>query len=124
MLRFWLEKWYFDCTTADGAMAIGYAATLRYGLVRIKYGAILIKECSDGSLRQQQSFSFGKIKKYQDVIEWRNQALAVDGRWSGGVSSGEVVIYDGENGRIQWECLTFNAAAEMICKNISLRGTG
>ena len=85
MLRFWLNKWYFDCTTADGAMAIGYAAMLKYGPVRIKYGAILIKECNDGSLLQRQSFSFGNIKKHQDLIEWRSQALAIEGaleRWN------------------------------------------
>lgn len=49
---FHLLKWYLDVVTDDGGVAIGYAARLRWGAVRVGYASLLLAAPS-GSCREQ-----------------------------------------------------------------------
>jgi hypothetical protein len=124
MPKFRLNKWYFDCTTAAGDAVIGYSAALRYGFLAFNYGALLIKKAHERAAVQHQSFHAGPITQTPQGIAWRNRALDVRGLWSDGQGSGEVVILDGESGKIQWECLMFNAKADLVCQGESFQGVG
>ena len=120
---FGLEKWYLDCVARDGAVLIGYAARLRWGLLRLDYGARITKK-GDGPALQRQSFSFGRVDEGGDEIAWANDALRVSGTWTGGRRLDGIVVFDGPDGRIEWQCLTANAEVDARVDGEPMRGSG
>ncbi len=123
MADFRLDKWYFDCVTTDGAVLIGYAAKLKWGLLKLSYGARITKP-HDGPLLQKQSLSFGRVVEKPDCIGWSNDALSVGGSWSGGRGIGTTVLFDGPDGVVEWQCLGANSAVSAQVGGVAIEGLG
>jgi hypothetical protein len=120
---FSLDKWYFDCVAQDNSAAIGYAAKLRYGILRIRYGAV-IRADRDGVCTQKQSFSFGEIRKEQDCLTWENNALSIRGEWKGKYLDDDVTLYEGAEGSINWNCITPAATVSIYHAGSLIVGNG
>ncbi len=118
MPRFELRKWYFDCVSSAGEVFIGYAAKLRFGLIRMDYSSII----THGNCRQ--SFSFGKLKQSDRSLEWSNDSLGVDGKWAGQNGGNKKILYDGKEGRIEWQCLKPNAKVSIHLAGRDISGRG
>lgn len=123
MADFRLEKWYLDCVTPDGAVLIGYAARLDWGLVRLSYGARMTK-AKDHPLAQHQSLSFGTLVDGTGTISWANDRLKVRGEWTGGEPIAPTVVVNEPAGRIEWQCLGANCAVEVCSNGQAMVGTG
>ena len=120
---FRLEKWYFDCVSSDGAVFIGYAARLKWGPVRLSYGATITKS-KDGRLSQRQSPSCGRLSGGRESITWCNDGLKASGEWTGGEPIAKTVVVDEPSGRIEWQCLSANAAVDVRTHGRAMTGTG
>jgi hypothetical protein len=120
---FRLEKWYFDCVSSDGAVFIGYAARLKWGPVRLSYGATITKS-KDGRLSQRQSPSFGRLSGGRESLSWCNDRLKASGEWTGGEPIAKTVVVDEPSGRIEWQCLSANAAVDVRAGGRAMTGTG
>ena len=123
MTDFRLDKWYFDCVSADLAVLIGYAAKLKYGPIDISYGARITKT-TDGPLSQRQSLSFGRVDEEPDCIRWSNDALRVAGTWIGGRRFESTVLVDGADGSIEWQCLGANSEVSVRVGGEAIEGLG
>jgi hypothetical protein len=120
---FRLDKWYFDCVSADGAVLIGYAARLKWGRIGLDYGARITK-AQDGPLSQRQSLSFGRVEIERDGVRWGNDALGVAGSWTGGRGFDSLVLFDGADGRVEWQCLGANAEVSVRMDGRVVEGLG
>src|SRR5450759_2821268 len=123
MTDFRLDKWYFDCVSADLAVLIGYAAKLKYGPIDISYGARITKT-TDGPLSQRQSLSFGRVDEEPDCIRWSKYALRVAGTWIGGRRFESTVLVDGADGSIEWQCLGANSEVSVRVGGEAIEGLG
>lgn len=123
MTGFRLDKWYFDCVSSDDVVFIGYAARLRWGPLRLDYGATTLS--SPGRVAEgAQSLSYGCVERTGERVLWRNDRLDARGAWDGGTPIPATTIIDGPDGRIEWECLAANAAARVTIGKRTIEGTG
>jgi hypothetical protein len=123
MTGFDLDKWYFDCVGPDGAALIGYAARVRWAPFSSAYGAVL-ERAEDGSVEQRQCGSFGRVDQTTDGVTWSSDPLACSGTWTGGHLVGPVELFSGEEGAIEWCCLSANADTTLCRAGRTIRGTG
>lgn len=121
--NFRFEKWYFDCVTSDGVVLIGYAARLKWGLLRLNYGARLVKAAED-PLIQRQSLSFGTVNEAGGAIAWANDSLNVHGEWTRGDPIPRTVVLNESSGRIEWQCLGANCVVHVCSDGQAITGTG
>ena len=123
MTDFRLEKWYLDCVSSDGTVFIAYAARLKWGPIGLCYGATITR-AKDGRLIQRQSLSFGRLNRGRGSISWCNDGLKASGEWTGGEPIAKTVVVDEPSGRIEWQCLSANAAVDVRTDGRAMTGTG
>jgi len=123
MTGFGLEKWYLDCVCPDGAVLVGYAARLKWGPIRLSYGAKITKEKGDEP-SQRQSLSFGKVSERGRTISWINDRLKVSGEWTDGEPIATTIVVDEPSGRIEWQCLGASCAVDLRTDGRAMAGTG
>ena len=123
MTDFRLEKWYFDCVSSDGTVFIAYAARLKWGPIRLTYGATITR-AKDGRLSQRQSLSFGRLNQGRGNISWCNDGLRASGEWTGGEPIAKTVVVDEPSGRMEWQCLSANGAVDVRTDGRAMTGTG
>ncbi len=123
MANFRFEKWYFDCITTGGAVLIGYAAQLKWGLVRLSYGARIAKAMDD-PLTQRQSLSFGTVHEVGGTIDWVNDSLNIHGEWCCGDPIPPTIVVNESSGRIEWQCLGANCAVDVCVDGQAMTGKG
>jgi hypothetical protein len=127
--RFRLDKWYFDCVSPGGGVFIGYAAKLRWGPVRLSYGARITAPGGAAApggagARQRQSLSFGTVVEGADRLEWDNASLGVRGTWTGEEGIANTVLLEGPDGGIEWRCVKTNAAVRLRVDGTDVAGAG
>ena len=118
-----LDKWYFDCTSPEGDALIGYAARLTWGPLTLNYGARITMP-NDGPLSQKRSLAFGRVDETPGFIAWRNDALGIEGSWTGGDAISATTVVDEPSGTIEWQCLSANAAVEIRVDGRTIIGKG
>ena len=123
MTDFRLDKWYLDCVSPDGTVFVAYAARLKWGPIRLSYGATITR-AKDGRLLQRQSPSFGRLNQGRGSISWCNDRLEAGGEWTGGEPIARTVIVDGASGRIEWQCLSANGAVDVRADGRAITGAG
>lgn len=79
-MRFRLHKWYLDVVAADGEAAIVYAARLRWGPLRVGYGA-LIHAPPAGPAQSRQTWRF-RPPVPRDGLAWAEPRLGAAGGWT------------------------------------------
>lgn len=121
---FLLEKWYADVVTAQGQGAIVYAARLRWGPLRIAYGATLV--FSEGHARRVKTTVRRVALPWldRDVATWQNAALGVEARWCRDAEPIESYLADGPDGAIRWQCHMPRAVARVQIGDAAFNGLG
>ena len=123
LTNFRLDKWYFDCVSADGTLLVGYAAKLRWGPVGLNYGA-RIKKSAERPVTQRQSLSSGYVGDIGDGVNWSNDAQSVSGSWLGGRRIESEVLLDDADGHLEWECLGANSKVSVFTDGVGVEGLG
>jgi hypothetical protein len=113
MAAFELSKWYADCVSEQGDLAILYHAELRLGGLPVHYESLLLKDCSSParalySLRRgcPPSIEGGRIR-------WQSPQWQAQGSWKNLGAAHHEVLFESSSGSLEWNCLAPRAAASM-----------
>jgi hypothetical protein len=101
---FLLDKWYLDVVTDGGAVAILYAARLRWGAFRAAYSST-IEDDGGGTHREARTIrGVEPARREGRELTWRNRAIDVDGRWQRGARPIRRTLASTPRGEIRWSC--------------------
>lgn len=120
---FRLHKWFLDCVTPAGEVLVVYAATLRWGLLRLGYAATL----SHAGGTTRSSTRLGRPPKPQvrdDGVRLDAARLGVSGTWRGTVRSRPRELWRSPRGAVTWNCMLAHAEVDLELQGRSLRGSG
>ncbi|UCD25787.1 MAG: hypothetical protein JSW51_07720 [Gemmatimonadota bacterium] len=124
-MAFHLCKWYFDCVTETGDAALLYWASIRWGLLRFRYGATLVSLGADPT-EQRDTLRPRAIPEHRTdgTVGWKCQRLGVDAEWAGDADDIERTLLEDERGSIRWHCLLPRADATVRVGSRTLSGLG
>ena len=124
-MRFHLSKWYLDCVTDDGTTAILYWARLRWGILRIHYGAVLTHAPSHApGDRHTLHPGDPPITDPDGSVRWSCPRLRVSGTWRRAATPAEQTLLDDDTGRIEWSGVCPRADAVLDIDGRAIRGLG
>jgi hypothetical protein len=122
---FRLSKWYLDCVADNGDAAVLYRASLRWGLLRLHYGAALLG-LRDGDPIHTYSLRPGSSPTWvaDDELHWSSPRLHADGTWKRRADGIERTLLDGPRGSIHWDCVCPRADAAIRIGDDTVVGQG
>jgi hypothetical protein len=101
--NFHLNKWYMDCVGADGHAVILYAATLRWGPLRLNFGATIV--AINGVISERATMRvFRPPRLNGGLLEWRYDRLGVEGSWRSIDPAVRSVLLRDPHGDVGWFC--------------------
>jgi hypothetical protein len=101
---FKLSKWYLDCVTDRGDVAIAYTGKVHWGMFHLHYSSLL--ESAAGRIAARYSLRKQRDPEVQGAsLCWRADALNMDGEWQADAIALRDTIYSSEDGSIEWHCL-------------------
>ena len=121
---FLLSKWYLDVVTDAGAVAILYAARLRFGRLHAAYASVLVADpgaplAEDAAVRgvEPPRLSGG-------ALSWGHERLGVRGTWRRAAPPIRQNLLRTASGALQWACHMPLAHATVRCGDRVLTGFG
>ncbi|MHC4769617.1 MAG: hypothetical protein ACYTEI_13025 [Planctomycetota bacterium] len=122
---FHLSKWYLDCVADNGDAAVLYRASLRWGLLRLHYGASLLGR-RDADPIHRYTLRPGSSPKWlgDGELHWTSERLQAEGIWSRRAAGIERTLLDGPRGDIRWNCVCPRADAWIRIGDCSVKGRG
>jgi len=122
---FHVSKWYLDCVTETGDAAILYWASVRWGLLRLNYGAALVS-LGDDPANQRCTLKPQTTPEHRTdgTVSWQCSRLDVDARWTSCADGVERTLLDDPRGYIRWNCLLPRADASVRVGQHTLQGRG
>jgi hypothetical protein len=122
--KFYLEKWFLDCTSDDGEALIFYAAKLKWGRWTVPYTAILYYG-EDGNMTNKSRYSRVNIPEKNDqTILWSDSQFGVEGKWLAMASPLKARVFESEEGYLDWNCFQPASKVELNYKNKIIKGNG
>lgn len=100
---FSLVKWYLDCVTAAGDVAILYCAELHWRGTKLAYNSIL--SVQDGAIASHASLGGYQLSSADDRILVEFPRLGVSGTWSADAQPFRRTVYESPAGSVEWNCL-------------------
>ena len=124
-MAFRLHKWFLDCVTDEGDALIVYAATLRWGWLRLGYSATLARSGRDGSVHTATRLGRPACPTRSDQgLTFADPRLGVHGEWLGLDGPGEIALHENAHGLVRWHCHLPKADVALHHRGRSLRGQG
>ncbi|HXY20285.1 MAG TPA: hypothetical protein VEH83_09855 [Gemmatimonadales bacterium] len=121
---FLLSKWYLDVVTDAGAVAILYAARLRWGRLHACYASALI-DAPGAPLSEDVAIrGIARPRLAGDDLSWANARLAVHGTWRRMAPPIRQNLLRTASGALQWACHMPLAQATVRCGDRVLSGYG
>lgn len=121
---FAIRKWYLDCVTDAGTVFIGYAATLRWGWVRLGYSSYYIN-APDGFERQAASWhSRSRPQQNDGLLRWKVPGLHLHGEWRGAFPRIDRLLYEEHGNHVRWICHQPAAHARIRVDDVAIEGLG
>lgn len=119
---FSLTKWYMDCVTEAGDVAVVYCAELRWRGIHAALGSVL--SGNEGKLNPRTSISRYRISCDDALISVDMPKLGVSGRWQAGAAPVERTVYEQSLGRVHWNCLQPRSKVLVRIGDRELEGLG
>lgn len=119
---FSLNKWYLDCVTEDGDLAIVYCAELSWRGVRLHLNSTLAGV--RGEIHTSTSVSRFHITARDRSITADLPKLGVSGTWDAGCDAVERLVYEGEGGALHWNCLQPRSTVRLELPDRTMSGLG
>jgi hypothetical protein len=122
---FRLSKWYLDCVADNGDAAVLYWASLRWGLLRLHYGGMLLG-LRDGDSIHRYTLRPGPSPKWigDGELHWSSERLRANGTWKRRADGIERTLLDGPRGSIHWNCVCPCADATVRIGDRTVTGLG
>lgn len=125
MPAFELSKWYADCISEQGEAAIIYHAKLRWRAVTIHYASMLKHGVNSPTDARFSLLQRGEPTVLGDTIRWNSPELQAEGTWSEAGESQQNLLFEGEGGSLDWNCIAPRAKARIkINSEPTLHGWG
>lgn len=119
---FSLVKWYLDCVTEAGDLAIIYCTELRWHGVHLHLNSVLSER--DGQFITRTSISHYQLNSAEGKISADLPTFGVTGTWQSDCSPYERPVYEQEAGSIRWNCLQPRSIVTLRIGERQLRGLG
>lgn len=121
---FALTKWYLDLVTDDGTAIVAWAARLRWGALRLRYGSLLVAEPGRPPVEATTLHGVTDPTLTPERVEWRCAPLDLEGRWLPESPPLTAELLAGPQGAIRWRCHAPNAlgALRIGARRFSGRG--
>ena len=120
--HFSLVKWYMDCVSDAGEVAILYSARVRWRGIRLAYSNLI---CTDGAnCSSTSSMHSAKIHRDGQQIFVASSQLGLQGQWTARAAPVERTVYACESGSVLWNCLQPAASVCLSAGENRLEGAG
>ena len=120
--HFSLVKWYMDCVSDRGEVAILYSARVRWRGIRLAYSNLI---WTDGAAGNSASSTHSvKIRRDGQQILVASPQLDVQGQWTARAAPVERTVYACESGSVIWNCLQPAASVCLSVGEKKLAGAG
>ena len=120
--HFSLVKWYLDCVSDAGEVAILYSARVHWRGIRLAYSNLV---CADGATGSSASSMHGaKIRREEQQILVASQQFGLQGQWTARAAPVERTMYACESGSVVWSCLQPAASVFLSVGEKKLAGAG
>jgi hypothetical protein len=104
MAEFRLEKWYFDCVSPDGDLAIVYRADLHFRALSVQYSSLVTYD--EAGVATFSSFCASpQPRATAHAVACSLPGLQVEGQWSRAAPAFERELFASPRGSVSWECL-------------------
>lgn len=124
MAGFELSKWYADCVTDSGDVAIVYSAELRMAGVPLHYESLLLKDAG-APAEARYSLRANALPAMEDGrVEWRSREWTASGVWSELGAAQQETLYAAGAGSLEWQCVAPRAAARVVSGEKEYGGLG
>jgi hypothetical protein len=121
---FLLTKWYLDCIDDSGGAVVLYWASLRWGLVRLHYGAVLVRHPSGAGVTRYTLRPGSSPLAAENQLTWDCARLGVAGTWVRRAPPLARTLLESDAGIIRWRCFSPRADAEVRLGDCTFRGCG
>lgn len=119
-----LTKWYADCVTERGDLAIVYSAELRLASVPVHYEALLLKEAG-GVAKTSYSLRRNALPRMEDgCVRWESREWAAKGVWQADAEAQSERLYATEGGELVWNCVAPRAVGRVELAGREMQGWG
>ena len=120
--HFSLVKWYMDCVSDVGEVAIVYSARVHWRGIRLAYSNLI---WTDGATGKSTSSMHGaKIRRDGQQIFVASPQLGIQGKWTARAVPVERTVYACESGSVIWSCLQPAASVSLSTGEKKLAGAG
>jgi hypothetical protein len=120
--EFALVKWYMDCVTERGDLALVYCAELRWRGIRASYSSVLtVREASTESRSSMGSY---RLSATSGQISVEIPRLRVSGIWKADAAPAERIVYENAGGRAHWNCLQPRSLVDLRIGEREFSGLG
>ena len=119
---FSLTKWYLDCVTDAGEVAIVYATELCWRGARLHLSSVL--GGTEGNVRSQTSIARCRIAHVGGRITAEAPKQELSGAWEAESAPCERTVYQSEAGAIEWKCLQPRSCVQLRMGDRSISGLG
>jgi len=119
---FSLVKWYMDCVTNEGDVAIVYCAELSWHGVHMRLSSLL--SSTEGSFSTRTSISNYRVNTAGAQISADIPKLGVTGTWESDSLPFERLVYEQDAGSVRWNCLQPRSMVNLRIGDRDLRGLG
>lgn len=111
--------------TGEGDAVVVYAATLRWGWLRLGYSATLARSGRDGSMHTTTRLGRpGSPTRSDEGLTFEDPRLGVRGEWIGPRGPGEITLHENAHGRVRWHCHLPRADVTLHHRGRRLHGQG
>jgi len=122
---FRLAKWYLDCVSETGDAAVLYWASLRWGAVRLGYGAALLRPRREAPVdRYTLQPGAPPAISADGLLRWECGPLRVHGRWAVPVTGQERILLEQAEGKVHWRCVSLGTETAVRVGDYGIDGLG
>lgn len=119
---FSLVKWYLDCVTDTGEVAILYSARVKWRGMSLAYSNFI--GISGESRTERSSMRSAKIEPSADTITVAAFQGDLCGLWTAKAAPFERTVFKNEQGSVIWNCLQPSAAVRVTMEGRDWAGLG
>lgn len=121
---FRLAKWYLDLVAEDGTALITYAASLRWGAIRLQYASTFLSRPGTAPIERSQYTRVQLPDDTGDVVHLSLPGLGLTGEWHRTAAPIRATLLAEASGAVQWDCLLPGAQASVELNGEALTGAG
>jgi hypothetical protein len=117
-----LVKWYLDCVTASGEVAILYSAVVHWRAIGISYCSYL--NVDDARNESRSTMHAAEIHADGQRLLIDSPELKLNGEWTATAQEVKQTVFETEAGSVVWDCVQPGSQVRVRVGERELTGTG